>query len=82
MRELKPRLAQRAARTAPLRYKLLGGTVAFTAYSVFVPTLALLIDPQSQRPIAFALNALVSAVLAVWGYYVATGMLARRRFLG
>ncbi len=81
MRELKPGLAHRTARTAPLRYKLAGGAVSGLGYLLVVPVLSLLIDPYGESVLAFAGITLVSAVLMVWGYYVATGMLARRRVL-
>ena len=81
MRELKPGLAHRTARTAPLRYKFAGGAVSGLAYVVVVPLLSILIDPSGESVLAFAGITLASAVLLVWGYYVATGMLARRRVL-
>ncbi len=81
MRELKPKLAHRTARAAPLRYKIAGGTLSFAAYSVLVPAASLLIDPQSQSPLAFVAVSLAGSVVLVWGYFAATGMLARRKVL-
>ena len=81
LREMKPRLAARTARAASLRYKLAGGTLSFTGYSVLVPAVSLMLDPTGQNPLIFLAVTLASSVVLVWGYYAATGMLARRRVL-
>lgn len=82
MRALKPGLAQRTARKAALRYKIAGGAVSFTAYSVLVPAVSLVLDPHSERPLVFLSTSVASSVMLVWGYFVSTGILARRKVLG
>ena len=81
MRALRPKLAQRLARSAPLRYKLAGAGVALTVWSVGVPAASLAVDPYSESVVAFLAIGIASSVLLVWGYYVATGVMARAKVL-
>ena len=82
MRALRPRLAHRLARGAAPRYKIAGGVASFALYAVVVPTTSLLLDPGSERPAVFVGVTLSSSALLVWGYFAATGLLARSRVLG